>query len=289
MTADRFLPAAAPGTVIPPTTVVWELTAPVESPGGPGTLDDRLSTSDCFDLVDDLARCGVDTVVLGGEPTGHADFWSIVDHARRWGMGLAFDTDGTGVTPAVGRRIAGDHRLTARIRLAAATAATNDALRGPGAFRASVRAMELLASSGDYEFEIVVPLTRQNADHPDALLAIAGLFGARLRLTGDRPADLAPDGGQRRALADWLRANHGEIRLGPHPTGDLAEDCGAGLDTCRIDPAGLVYACPVLRSAPSVGSVRDHGGFGQLWRRSPVLDRARTIGCPAAPAIARSA
>ncbi|MFD4354328.1 radical SAM protein [Nocardia sp. NPDC058518] len=293
MTARRYLSGAGSVPLDPPTSVVWELATRRDDPARrrpvvPG--DHLLGTTACFELIDDLARIGVDAVEIGGgEPTERADFWAIVDRVRERGMSLAFDTDGTGITPAVARRLAGDHRLTARIRLSAATSAADDVVRGAGAYRASVRAMELLASTGDYEFEVTAPLTRHTADHLDALAGVADLFGARLRLTGDRPTDSAPDAGQRRALAAWLRAHGGEIRLGPHLTGDLAETCGAGIDTCRIDATGLVFACPVPRPAPPVGTIRAKGGFAALWQQAPLLAHARTGGCPAAPAVARGA
>ncbi|MFE3543081.1 radical SAM protein [Nocardia sp. NPDC059177] len=283
MTARRY----------PPTTVVWELNPRRDRPGprrSVAPVAPALDTTACAELIDDLALLGVGAVEIGGgEPTERADFWELADRIRARGMRLAFDTDGTGITPAVARRLAGDHRLTARIRLAAPTSAADDAIRGPGAYRASVRAMELLASSGVYEFELTAPLTRHSVDHLDALAGVAGLFGARLRLTGDRPVAAAPDAGQRRALAAWLRTRHGEIGLGPHPTGDLAETCGAGVDICRIDASGRVFACPVPSAAPPVGTVRAAGGFAALWQQAPLLVHARTGGCPSAPAVARGA
>ncbi|MGY0499524.1 radical SAM protein [Nocardia sp. FBN12] len=275
--------------VSPPMSVFWELDAARPDdrirPRSP-----RLGTDECRAVIDDLARFGVCGVEIGGaEPTARADFWDIADHVRGRGIALAFDTDGTRMTPAVARRLAGDHRLTARVRLAAPTETDDDAVRGRGAFRASLRAMELLASTGDYEFEVSVPLTRHSADRLDALLAVTGVFGARLRLTGDRPPEVAPDASQRRALADWLDKHRDEVLLGTHPTGDLAEYCAGGAESCLIDASGAVYACPMARRGQPVGTVRDEGGFIGIWRDSPSLDYARVTGCPAAPAAARPA
>ncbi|MFC3962304.1 radical SAM protein [Nocardia jiangsuensis] len=271
-----------------PTTVVWEL-APryprsgpyrLPAPGAPRALD----TAECRTLLDEFARLGVVTVeVSGGEPTGRADFADLAAHASARGLGLAFHTDGTGVTPALARQLAGDHRRTARVALAAPTEAADDAVRGPGAYRASVRAMELLASAGVYEFEVAVPLTRHSAERLDALLAVAGIFGARLRLTGDRPPEAAPDAAQRRAVAAWVAEHRERVRFGVHPTGDLAEECGAGRDICLVDVVGDVFACPVARGVRPHGNVRDAGGFAAVARSLvPAV-------CPAAPAVARPA
>lgn len=271
-----------------PATVVWEL-APrhprsgpfrLPPPGAPRALD----TAECRALLDDFARLGVVGVeVAGGEPTGRADFAELAGHASARGLGLAFHTDGTGVTPALARQVAGDPRLTPRIALAAPTEAADDAVRGPGAYRASVRAMEVLASAGVYEFEVAVPLTGHSAERLDALLAVAGLFGARLRLTGDRPREAAPDAAQRRVVAAWAAEHRERVRFGVHPTGDLAEDCGAGRDICLVDAVGDVFACPAARGARPHGNVRNAGGFAAV-----ALGLAPAT-CPAAPAVARPA
>ena len=55
--------------------------------------------------------------------------------------------------------------------------------------------------------------------------------------------------------------------------------CGAGRVVCLIDPIGDVYACPfVLHDEFQAGSVRDAGGFAQVWRESELFRELREPG-----------
>ncbi len=48
--------------------------------------------------------------------------------------------------------------------------------------------------------------------------------------------------------------------------------CGAGRVVCLIDPVGDVYACPfVLHPEFRAGSVRQPGGFSEVWRHSDLF------------------
>jgi len=52
---------------------------------------------------------------------------------------------------------------------------------------------------------------------------------------------------------------------------------GAGRVVCLIDPVGDVYACPfVMHSEFKAGSVRDPGGFGEVWQRSALFAELRS-------------
>ncbi|HRE03921.1 MAG TPA: mycofactocin radical SAM maturase, partial [Ilumatobacteraceae bacterium] len=123
----------------------------------------------------------------------------------------------------------------------------------------------------------------------DEFRALADRFGAQLRVTRLRPSgrgadawhDLHPTNAQQREIYEWLLA-HGDNVL----TGDsffhlnaLGEEplpglnmCGAGRVVCLIDPIGDVYACPfVIHDQFKAGSVRDPGGFAQVWTDSELF------------------
>ena len=52
--------------------------------------------------------------------------------------------------------------------------------------------------------------------------------------------------------------------------------CGAGRVVCLIDPIGDVYACPfVIHDEFKAGSVRDEGGFAQVWKQSELFAELR--------------
>jgi mycofactocin radical SAM maturase len=130
-------------------------------------------------------------------------------------------------------------------------------------------------------------VTRHNVDQLDGFEALAASYGAQLRVTRLRPSgrgadtwpELHPTNDQQVQLYHWLRAR-------PHVlTGDsffhlsaLGEPlpglnlCGAGRVVCLIDPVGEVYACPfVLHPEFRAGSVRDQGGFTDVWRQSALF------------------
>ncbi|MFC4376174.1 radical SAM protein [Nocardia halotolerans] len=274
----------------------WELTEPREITGVPhlpnaARRDPReLSSTECMALIDDFGRVGVSHVdISGGEPTVREGFWDLLTHATGHRISVGFSTCGAGITPSAAATIATSGRVDVRIALAGATEVANDAVAGPGSYRTAVRAMELFASSGVYDFGLSVVVTRHNVGRLDAFAAIADLFGARLRLSlpqsSGRGAGIGDDHHllpeQYGDLRRWLR-DHGE---GVH-TGDLSlplfgdsESLGSavgdlGIVACLIDSIGDVYVRPALgQAARSAGNVRAPGGFGRIWRNS--ADRSR--------------
>jgi mycofactocin biosynthetic radical S-adenosylmethionine protein MftC len=282
-----------------PICLTWELTyacnlSCVHCLSSSGRRDPReLSTDECKRVIDGLERMQVFYVNIGGgEPTVRPDFWELVDYATAHHVGVKFSTNGVKITPDVAARLAGSDYIDVQISLDGATAEVNDAVRGPGSYATALRAMRHLADAGFRGFKISVVMTRQNVGQLDAFKEIADRFGAQLRITRLRPSgrgadvwdELHPTAGQQRQLYDWLLA-HGESVL----TGDsffhLAgygeglpglNMCGAGRVVCLIDPVGDVYACPfAIHDAFLAGSVRDRGGFAEVWQSSELFGRLR--------------
>jgi mycofactocin radical SAM maturase len=110
----------------------------------------------------------------------------------------------------------------------------------------------------------------------------------RLRPSG-RGADvwdeLHPLPAQQRQLYDWLRERGERVLTGDsffHLAG-FGESmpglnlCGAGRVVCLIDPVGDVYACPfAIHDDFLAGNVLTDGGFGQVWRSSPLFADLRS-------------
>ncbi|HVV29609.1 MAG TPA: mycofactocin radical SAM maturase, partial [Mycobacteriales bacterium] len=206
-------------------------------------------------------------------------------------VGVKFSTNGSRLDATAARRIAGTDYVDVQISLDGATAAVNDAVRGPGSYAAAVAAMDNLAAAGFPNFKISVVVTRENIAELDGFRAIADRYGATLRLTRLRPSgrgadvwdQLHPTQAQQRELYDWLVAHPDTL------TGDsffhlsaLGERlpglnlCGAGKVVCLIDPIGDVYACPfVLHDNFKAGNVRDAGGFPAIWRTSELFTELR--------------
>jgi len=278
-----------------PICLTWELTyacnlSCVHCLSSSGRRDPReLSTAECQALIDELERMRVFYVNIGGgEPTVRPDFWDLVDYATAHHVGVKFSTNGVKITPEIARRLAGSDYVDVQVSLDGATEEVNDAVRGPGAYRTALRAMEHLAAAGFVGFKVSVVVTRHNVGQLDAFQAIADRYRAQLRLTRLRPSgrgadvwdELHPTAAQQRALYEWLLA-HGEQVL----TGDsffhlagYGESlpglnlCGAGRVVCLIDPVGDVYACPfAIHDSFLAGNVRADGGFARVWRESALF------------------
>jgi mycofactocin radical SAM maturase len=254
-----------------------------------GRRDPReLTTEEARAVIDELHDLSVFYVNIGGgEPTIRPDFYELVDYAIGRGVGVKFSTNGTTITPERARRLAGTDYLDVQVSIDGADEATNDAVRGHGSYAAARRAMDHLAAASFGPFKISVVVTRHNVGQLDELEALAAGYGAQLRLTRLRPsgrgadtwAELHPTHDQQVELYRWLVARPGVLTgdsffhlsaLGePLPGLNL---CGAGRVVCLIDPIGDVYACPfVLHDEFRAGSVRDAGGFPEVWRRSPLF------------------
>jgi mycofactocin radical SAM maturase len=133
-----------------------------------------------------------------------------------------------------------------------------------------------------------VVVTRQNVTQLDAFQALAGRFGAQLRLTRLRPSgrgadvwdELHPTADQQRLLYDWLTERGEQVLTGDsffHLAGyggalPGLNLCGAGRVVCLIDPVGDVYACPfAIHDSFLAGNVLGPGGFAAVWRDSELF------------------
>ena len=295
MPADRpRLVEQLKGGLDAPICLTWELTygcnlACVHCLSSSGRRDPReLSTAEAKAVIDELHDLQVFYVNIGGgEPTIRPDFFEVVDYAVGRGVGVKFSTNGSTIDEAKADRLAGSDYIDVQISIDGADEATNDAVRGRGSYAMARRAMDLLAGAGFGPFKISVVVTRHNVSQLDTFHALAAGYGAQLRLTRLRPSgrgadvwsELHPTQEQQMLLHRWLLERPDVL------TGDsffhlsaLGESlpglnlCGAGRVVCLIDPVGDVYACPfVLHPEFKAGSVREPGGFTDVWRSSPLF------------------
>jgi mycofactocin radical SAM maturase len=282
-----------------PICLTWEVTygcnlACAHCLSSSGRRDPReLSTEQAIALIDEFAEMQIFYVnVGGGEPLVRRDFLDLVEHAVERGVGVKFSTNGGLLSEEHAARIAAMDYVDVQISLDGATPQTNDPVRGIGSYAAARRAMDRLADAGFGPFKISVVVTRHNAVEMDALEALAGEYGAELRITRLRPSgrgaevweELRPTAEQQRELYGWLAAR-------PHVlTGDsffhlsaLGEPlpglnlCGAGRVVCLVDPIGDVYACPfVMHEQFRAGNALGDGGFASVWRDSELFTELRT-------------
>lgn len=252
---------------------------------------DELTTAEAKALLDEFAAMKVFYInVGGGEPMSRPDFFELMEYSVRRGIGVKFSTNGTLIDQAAADWICRTDYLDVQISLDGATAEVNDPVRGTGSYVRARRAMELLAERG-FCFKINVVVTKENFGQLNAMQAMAQNYGAQLRVTRLRPSgrgkdvwqDLHPTQEQNRALYYWLKARP-EVMTGDsffHLSAlgaalDGMNMCGAGRIVCLVDPVGDVYACPFLLDPEfKSGSVRDPGGFGEVWRNSTLFTGLR--------------
>ncbi len=301
------MPARAPGSALrdelargldAPICLTWELTyacnlACIHCLSSSGRRDPaELSTAEAMALVDELASMQVFYVnVGGGEPLLRPDFFELLEYAVSHQVGVKFSTNGTRLDRAKAARLAAMDYVDVQVSLDGATAEVNDAVRGQGSYRAARRAMEHLADAGFEGFKLSVVVTRHNVSQLDQLEALAGQYGAQLRLTRLRPsgrgaaswAELHPSRSQQHDLYRWLRDRPwvltGDSFFHLSALGEPLEGlnlCGAGRVVCLVDPVGDVYACPfVIHEQFRAGNVRGPGGFTGVWRSSALFRSLR--------------
>ena len=282
-----------------PICLTWELTYAcnlqcVHCLSSSGRRDPReLSTQEAKALLDELARLQVFYINIGGgEPMVRRDFFEIIQHSVDIGVGVKFSTNGAFIDAGAAARLAAMDYLDIQISLDGLDAATNDAVRGAGSYATARRAMDHLAEAGFGPFKISVVVTRHNVDQLDGFKALADQYGAQLRVTRLRPSgrgadswhELHPTNAQQHQIYRWLLAHGDQVLTGdsffhlnalgePLPGLNM---CGAGRVVCLIDPIGDVYACPfVIHEQFKAGSVRDEGGFAQVWRHSDLFRSLR--------------
>ncbi len=314
----RHLPLADAGREVDrawrPIYCVWEITLACDlgcrhcgSRAG-HARPDELTTAECLDVVQQLARLGVQEVTLiGGEAYLRDDWTEIISAIRAAGMIVTLTTGGRGID-------AERARVAARAGLQRASVSidgleeTHDRLRGvKGSWRSAIEALAHLHAAGirtstntqinrlsmpelpdvletmagrgasSWQLQLTVPMGRA-ADEPEVLLQpfdLLELFPLLARLKA-RADELG--------VGIWPGNNVGyfgpyeSVLKGTMPLGHGAS-CGAGRNLIGIEADGAIKGCPSLPTeAWTGGNVRDHT-LEAIWERSPRLryTRDRTV------------
>ena len=251
-----------------PITVTWEVTNRCNlrcvhclSDSGPeADTRDELSLEEARRVVDQLAQAKVFQIHFGGgEPFLYPGFMDLLRHAQARGFCcLCISTNGAMLDASRIAQLEALGGVYLQLSLDGATESGCDAIRGRGAYRRVLEALERLRDSSIVRTVNFV-LTRQNADDLDLVRQLAVSHGATLRVTRLKPSGR----GQRvyramRPTQQQLANLHGW--LGRHPdvlTGDTFfhlnafggaplpgfQFCGAARLTCLITPNGDVFPC----------------------------------------------
>ncbi len=281
-----------------PITVTWEVTnrcnlrcAHCLSNSGPeADVRQDLSLAEAKAVVDQLAAARVFQIHFGGgEPFVYPGFLDLLRHAQSRGLCcLCISTNGSLLDEGRIQALEALGGIYLQISLDGATEAACDAVRGPGAWRKAVGALERLEGRAIVRTVNFV-FTRGNADQLDAMHALARRHGATLRVTRLKPsgrgaesyAALRPTQAQLALLHGWLGAHPDVLTgdtffhlnaFGGKPLPGI-QSCGAARLTCLITPNGDVFPCAFTQTDFfRAGNLRTMP-FQSIWSASPVFNR----------------
>ena len=251
----------------------------------PEKPSEELSTEKACDLIGQMARAGTKYVVLsGGEPLLREDLGLLLDAMKKKDMAVSINTNGILVPEHIG--LLSDVR---KVQLSLdGPENIHDRLRGKGAFESVTEAAQACKSMG-ITISFNVTLTRHNLDQVEWILKFASSYNAAadFQPVHNVHADekivsaLVPSGEKYEQTIDLLAQlktsgapvinsfsclRH--LRRFPHHA-DIF--CSAGLVITRIDPAGRLFPCNMLREKnkwPDAMQV----GFKKAFSQLPKVD-----------------
>jgi len=137
-------------------------------------LPQDLSTTEAFQMIDQIAKAGRPVFVLsGGEPLFRPDIFEIARYATDAGLPVALATNGTLIDDAVAERIRESGVQRASISFDGADAATHDAFRGlKGSFDAAIRGFQALRKVG-IPVQINTTVANHNKEQLDRMVTMA--------------------------------------------------------------------------------------------------------------------
>ncbi len=292
-----------PTTTYHPALVSWNLTKRCNLSCPHCYLDageraeTELSTEECFSILDEMDSLGTEMLILtGGEPLLRRDIYEIASRASGKGMWVVMGTNGMLITDHVAGLLV-DHGVKGvGISIDSVDPGKHNRFRGsPNAWQLAVRAIETCRMFG---LEVIVHSTvvSETVSELADLLEFARSRGAWsfnaffLVRTGRGVAmsDLSPEqtdeclrflvGNQEAYAPMFVRA-----KCAPHfkqlayemgKPGMESGGCMAGIDYCRITPAGNVTPCPYM---PVVAGNARESGLTRVWQQSPVLRALRDL------------
>lgn len=283
-----------------PVNVTWEITSKCNlhcrhclsaGTGEKGAAD--LDLEKCRSFIDELGRMEVFQINFGGgEPFLRSDFPDILDYAHSKGITTCVSTNGTTLDENLVERLSGMKLLRIQVSLDGATADTNDAIRGAGAYDRAIAAVALLSRHGFPHLSINTVVTRINFCEIDQLCRLASRYGVKTRLSRFRPSgdarqaweELHLDDSQLAGLSGFL-SSHREVLTGDSFFPITKEDrrdlglnvCGAARLTCSVLPDGSVYPCAFLRDDRFRGGSIVGVSLKSIWLDSPAFNAIRSV------------
>lgn len=268
-------------------------------------MENDLTTVECFDLVDQVARMkGVILVLSGGEPLIRPDIFDIARRAVTRGVTLAMASNGTMIDPRMAQRIVDSGIGRVSISLDGADSKTHDAFRQlEGSFERAIRGIRNLQDLG-MSCQINVTVARHNVHQLKDIYRMAldlrvdalHLFmlvpvGCGVLIADDQMLDA----NKYEEVLNWFydvtlekkiqtkatcaphyfrimrqRAAKDGIPISPetHGMAAMTKGCLAGTGICFISHQGNVFPCGYL--PVTAGSIKTKP-LKEIWENSPVF------------------
>jgi radical SAM protein with 4Fe4S-binding SPASM domain len=247
---------------------------------GPRTAADsrEMTTEMAKSILDQVAGAGCLFMLLsGGEPMLRRDFAEIYVHARRLGMLVTVFTNATLVADRMVAMFEEWPPLKVEASIYGATDATHDGVTGvPGSLSLTLAGVDRLVARG-VRVGLKTMLMKVNISEFEAMENLAKTRGVPFRsdavlfprLDGDASPieQLVPPGeavriemADGKRVAEWRKYMD---RVAGYAPSDRRYDCGAGISTFHVDPAGNLFPCMMARNVSY--SLRD-GTFEDGWK-----------------------
>jgi mycofactocin biosynthetic radical S-adenosylmethionine protein MftC len=153
----------------------------------------ELDFEKCCAFIDELDRMEEFQINFGGgEPFLRKDFPDILDYAHSKGITTCVSTNGTMLDETLVTRLGWMNLLRIQVSLDGATAATNDAIRGSGAYERILKGIALLSRQDFPHLSINTVVTRANFCEIEQLCEIARHYRVKTRLFRFRPSGPKP-------------------------------------------------------------------------------------------------
>ncbi|MDQ7821282.1 MAG: radical SAM protein [Candidatus Eremiobacteraeota bacterium] len=260
----------------------------------------ELTGEELLGIVDQCHAMGVKNLVIsGGEPMLREDLMDILARAGALGLGVTLLTSGVLMTEEAAACLA-RQGVRVKISLDGVKASSHDSLRGNGAFRAALKALELLQSSGLKALSVHFTVHRGNFTEMTELPGLLSRLAVRNIVVGTiKPSGRAAAHGELLippAMIPYLKqkirdlSDHGGLHLENFT--DRGWDgfgCPAKCSKFGINAYGKATTCAFFSTEFLGGSVRE-SSLMELWEqyqaRSGMFVPSKQ--CASCPALADS-
>lgn len=223
---------------------------------------DELTTKDFYRILDELRDFGVKEIYFsGGEPFSRKDMISILKKARKNDITCNISTNGSFLTEAIAKEIAGLALKKVHISLDSYLEEDFNEFRGGDYFTPTINAIKLLKKHGIY-VRVGTVIWKNNIHQLPQMIEFLQSLGVdeivfnwlvkvgRLVENDDICADLSEFDETTQAILMYRKQYEGKIKVSMHRNEKFVASekiCPAGESFFYIDPQGYVSPCSWIK------------------------------------------